>query len=142
MRYAVCTSSLTNSYWLAHGIPWFPYTFKFWTKSECSNWLKFWFQQPLIGHFKQTNGSSHAPTPWVTASQPVKFSSYILLLFPKICFSVRLLMSFLPPFPVWSVAASHSFSLSKSLCAAHGSVNLITLNKNIILYINLCNLSY
>jgi len=74
---------LMNPYCWNRGVPRFPIVFKFWTKSECSNWLKFWFQQPFTGCFKQTNGNSHAPTPRVMASRPVKFSSYILLLFPK-----------------------------------------------------------
>jgi hypothetical protein len=51
--------------------------------------------------------------------------------FQKIWFFVRLLTSFLPPFPVWSVAASHIFCLSITLCVACGSVYLIILNKNI-----------
>ena len=137
---------LMNSSCRAHGVPRFPFMFKFWTKYECSNCLKFWFQQPLIGRFKQTNGSSHAPTPKVMASRPVQFASYILLLFLQYLLSVRSLTSFLPspppPFvPRRSVAASHLRSPHKTLCAACGSVYLITLNKNINLYINLRNLT-
>jgi len=51
--------------------------------------------------------------------------------FQKICFSVRTLTSFLPllPFPVRSVAASHIFPLTKTICAPHGSVHQITLTK-------------
>jgi hypothetical protein len=129
---------LMNS-WPGRGVPRFLYMFAFWTKAECSNWLKSWFWQPLIGRFKHTNRSTHAPTPRVTASQTAKFSSYILLLLPKIWFLLSLLMSFLLPFPVQSVTASLLFSLSKTLYAAYGSVYLITLIK--YLYINLHNLT-
>jgi len=69
------------------------------------------------------------------ASWPVKFSSYILLLFPKDLVLCALVNVFSPPFPLWSVAASHMFSLSKTSCAACGFVYLIILNKNV----NLCN---
>jgi len=90
--------SLMESYCRARSIPHFPYTFKFLTKSDCSNWLKFRFQQPLIGRFKQTNVSSHAPTARVMASLPARFSSYILLLFPKYLLNFTSLTSFLRHF--------------------------------------------
>jgi hypothetical protein len=81
--------------------------------------------------FQTGQRQSHAPTLRVTASQPVKFACYILLLFPKNLVFCTLVNVFSPPFPARSVAASHLFSLCKILCGASVSVYLIILNKNI-----------
>ena len=82
--------------------------------------------------FETDHRQSHAPTPSVTDSQPVKFSCYILLLFTKYLVFCTLVNG-APPraFLVWPVAATHLFSLSKVLCAAYGSVYLIILNENV-----------
>jgi hypothetical protein len=139
VRYAVWVSALTDEIPLtSRGISLFPYMFEFWTKSECSSWLKFWFQQPIIGRFKhttRTNFSSHAPTPRVTASWPVKFSSYIVLLFPKICFSARSLTSFLPHF-LSGQQLLVTYSLSLSLFLRHDAWPVFRFIKSPFLNIN------
>jgi len=74
VRYAVAVSFLTEELMEREPVSLIP------THSK--------FQQLLTGCFSQTNGSSHAPTPRVMASQPAKFSSYILAVCKRSVFFV------------------------------------------------------
>jgi len=119
-----CPLWLMNFHWLSAPSP-FPYTLEFWTKSECSHWLKYGFQQPPIGHFTQTNCAHmflHQEL------QLPNLSRYPPAVSKRSGFPCSL-TSFLPPFPVQSVPANLVLSLSKTLCAAYVSVYQITLTK-------------
>jgi len=117
LRDALVAFCLTTGPSKRAGVRWLPYTFKFYTKSECSYWLK--FQQLLIDISKQ-NCSFSAPAPRVTTFRPVKFSSYFFLRFSKDLVFSKLADVLSPTTSVAGHLMTAIYPVSTTLCTVHG----------------------